>query len=116
MGNYNYGFVPYDFFNGGVHLFFVFRIHKSGRLIQDYYRCVFEDCPCQRNPLTFSTGKLLTAVTCHCVNSLRETVKKFVTLGAMSRIQNFFTGSCRSSYQNVFVKACVKEELLLGNI
>ena len=63
--------------NGPLDQVLIFRIDACSRLIQDNDRRVFQDCPCNADPLFFSSGQSISSLPNHriipfgqCLNKL----------------------------------------------
>ena len=77
--NHNYRFVFCQFFQCLLNLCFIFRVCKSGGLVQNDDRGILQYCSRNSKPLYFATGKIYTFSSNHRMDSIGEFFENIIT-------------------------------------
>ena len=91
----------------------VLRVGKSGGLIQHDDGSVFQDGPCQSNPLLFTAGEIYAFRSNYSIQALRQFFQNVTALRGVGGRQNFFSGSVRPGGPDIFQKAFLKQAGIL---
>ena len=113
VGDHQHGFVSDQYFKGFLNLMFVFRVGKSGGLIQHHNGSVFQDGPRQSDPLLLTAGEIDTFRSNYSVQTLGQFFQNVIAPGRMGGGQDLISGSFRSGGTDIFQETFLKQPGIL---
>ena len=89
VGDDQQGLALHQLGDGSFHLFLVFWVSVSRSFVQHDDGCVLPDRTCQSDPLALTAGELLSRLTSHGMDPLRQLCKELRALCLFCRFQHF---------------------------